>query len=94
MLPFHLVFLFIFTGWIVNSRDSELSFSFSQMVRESVVGSEMLATDTEVYSEFGDVTSMAGAMQFMRGPLLEALYGAQESRAVGAFDQGWGQLAG
>lgn len=88
-LASHLTFLALLTAWVVNSRDSELSYAFVQLVRESILGSEMLAADTEVYSEFADVSSMAGTTQFIRGPLLDALYGGQASGAVGPFEAAW-----
>jgi len=88
-MPVHLLFVFLFTSWLINSRDSELSFAFVSLVRERVTQQELHSLDTHVALRLHDVTSVEQAKQFMRGPLLHALFGMQDSTASGPFDVGY-----
>ena len=85
----HVMFMLLWVGWLLNSRDSEMSFAFAQLVRERVAGSELLPSEDEVATTFYDITSMQGVQQFVRGPLLDGLFGDQESLVTGQFDIGW-----
>ena len=88
-LPIHLLFLLLFTAWLVNSRDSENSYVFTTMMRERVLDQEFHVQDTEVHTTFRDISSMSQVQQFLRGPLLHALFGMQDSRVTGPFDVGY-----
>lgn len=85
----HTCFTLLFTVWLVNGRDSAMSHAFGQLVRESVVEAEFLPADTQIATTFHDVSSITHVKQFLRGPLLDALFGAQTSYATGPFDPGW-----
>ncbi len=79
----HAVFMLIFTGWLLNSRDSELSYIFGEMVRERVLGLELLDSDTEVATDFYGITSLTGVQQYLHGPFIEALFGEQVALSTG-----------
>ena len=42
--------MLLFTSWLANSRDSELSFAFAKMVRERVSDEPFHVQDTEVHT--------------------------------------------
>ena len=88
-LPLHMLFLLLFTSWLVNSRDSEQSYAFAQMVRERVMEQEFHVQDTQVATRMNDITSMSQVQHFLRGPLLHAMFGMQDSRVTGDFDLGY-----
>ena len=85
----HLSFVAVFTGWLANTRDSEMSFIFRQLIREKFLDSEFHQRDTEVLTTFEDVGSTSAVYQFLRGPFLDGLFAEQDSRATGSFDVGW-----
>lgn len=85
----HVIFVLLWTFWLLNARDSEMSYAFSTLVRERILYSELLPSEDEVATSFYDLSSLENVRQFMRGPLLDGLFGDQISRAWGPFDQGW-----
>ena len=85
----YLTFVGLFTAWLVSSRDSELSFIFAKLVREKVAGSELHPSDERVPITFNDISSVTQVQQFLRGPMIDALFGDQTSTATGDFDLGW-----
>ena len=85
----YFAFVLLWTAWLVNSRDSEMSYSFGQLVKERIIHSELLPIEDEVATTFSDVTSTEGVRQFLRGPFLDGLFGDQESKFVGTFDPGY-----
>lgn len=87
----YLLFTLLWTAWLVNSRDAN-SYSFSQLVRARVTGSELLPSEDAKQTRFHDVASLEQVQQYLRGPLLEALFGDQASRVTGEFDEGWVNL--
>lgn len=89
----HFTFMIVFTAWLLNSRDSGLSYIFAQLVRESVLDSEFSPADTDVATTFKDITTISQVEQYLRGPFLDSLFADQtigvNSFATGPFDPGW-----
>ena len=85
----HAIFLLVWIAWLLNSRDSDMSYAFSQLLKERILGSELLPSEDQVATTFHDVSSLDNVRQFMRGPFLDGLFGEQISGASGRFDVGW-----
>ena len=87
--PLHMLFLLLFTAWIVNSRDSEHAYVFVDMLRERVMRHEIHQQDDTVKTTLMDIASVEQVKQYLRGPLINAIFGDQESTASGPFDVGY-----
>ena len=85
----HLLFMILWLVIISTSRDADYSFTFGELARERMVRTELLPSEAEVATNFGNVSSLSDVSKFLRGPMLSALFGEQVSRVSGDFDAGW-----
>ena len=51
-LVVHVIFVLLWTFWLLNARDSEMSYAFSTLVRERILYSELLPSEDEVATLF------------------------------------------
>lgn len=84
-----ILFLLLWNGSISNARDDESAFALGELTRERLTRAPLLPTEAEVETTFYNVSTLDEAAKFMRGPMLEAIFGEQSSRASGPFEVGW-----
>ena len=87
-LVVHVIFVLLWTFWLLNARDSEMSYAFSTLVRERILYSELLPSEDEVatlstISHLWKTCVNSCVDHFWMGYLVIRFL------AWGPFDQGW-----
>ena len=75
-LVLYLLLLGVFTGVMVNSRDTTYSFAFAELVRTRLE-QPFRVQDTEVYKTMKTVSTLEELTHFLRGPFIDTLFGEQ-----------------
>ena len=73
-LLLYLLLVGLLSAVLILGREGTLDYHLAEMVRESVLNSEMDPADTEVATTFQDVGTLEDVYRFLRGPFLAALY--------------------
>lgn len=73
-LLLYLLLVALLSAVLILGREGSLDYWLAEMVRESVLNSELDPADTEVATTFDDVGTLEDVYRFLRGPLLAALY--------------------
>ena len=73
-LLLYLLLMGLLSAVLILSRESTYDYYLSDMVRETILRSELDYADTKIATTFDDIASLEDVYKFLRGPLLAALY--------------------